>query len=272
MKKKILAVFLILTVACTISLSSCTSTENQKDTFNVGSSPAVEVSTGNGNVVLILGSDGTISVDADLRNTGKVDYEVSQVDDLIIVEAKTRSDSRADLTLTVPENTQFDLSTGNGNISSDGIKAAGAVNNGNGSIALEGVRGDVTVSLGNGDIRLTDAIGYFTLQNGNGSIEFQGELTPGSSSTFTLGNGNIEFQGELTPGSNSTFTLGNGDTTVELAGSPSVALDLETNDGEVITEIDVSVSHMAEGRLVGTIGNGEAMLIVDTGNGNITIK
>ena len=57
-----------------------------------------------------------------------------------------------------------------------------------------------------------------------------------------------------------------------MTGSPSVALDLESNDGEVKSALPVTVTEMSEGRLVGTIRNGEGALTVHTGSGNIAIK
>ncbi len=89
---------------------------------------------------------------------------------------------------------------------------------------------------------------------------------------MNLGNGDITFQGELTRGSDNKFSAGNGSVTVELTGSPSVALDLETDDGEIRVDLPVTTDQQAEGKLVGIIGNGEAALTVRVGKGDITIK
>jgi DUF4097 and DUF4098 domain-containing protein YvlB len=143
------------------------------------------------------------------------------------------------------------------------------MHSGNGAITLEGVRGDAQVSLGNGDITLEDVEGTFTLNDGNGNI-LLGNAT--GSFGLNLGNGDITFRGELTPGSENRFTTGSGSVNVELTGSPSVSLDLETDDGEVKYGASVTVSEMSEDRLVGTIGDGEAALTIRVGSGNITIK
>ena len=251
MKKSIVALLLTLVLFGTISLVACGPTETRTNTFSVGSSPSVEVTVGNGDVSLVVGSEGEITVAAELLNPEKAEYQVFQDGDSITVDAKTRSGSRADVTVTVPGNTEFGLSTGNGNVSTAGVQASGAVNVGDGSIVLERLRGHVFGNAGNGNITLRDAAGSFNLNVGNGSITFQGELTPGGDSRFNVGNGSV---------------------TVELAGSLSVTLDLEAEqEGKVSYDLPVTVSEQSEYRLVGTVGNGEAALTVRTGNGNITI-
>jgi DUF4097 and DUF4098 domain-containing protein YvlB len=125
------------------------------------------------------------------------------------------------------------------------------VHTGSGSITLEKITGDVVGNTGSGGITLSDVLGTFVLNTGNGAIAFRGELPPGSDNAFTTGSGSV---------------------TVELTGSPSVALDLETDDGEVKSDLPVTVEEISKGRLVGTIGDGEATLTVRVGSGDITIK
>ncbi len=270
MKKIIVAVLLALGLFSTMSLVACGPTESRTNTFSVGASPAVDVTVGNGNVSLVVAEEGEIIVTADLRKPDSVEYEVSQDGDLITVNAKTRSGSRADVTVTVPRNTEFELSTGNGNIEVADVQAPGQANigdgkmtlkdmegsynlsNGNGSITLEGVRGDVIASIGNGDITLSDATGSFNLSDGNG---------------------NIRFQGELTSGGNNSFGVGNGSVTAELTGSPSVVLDLEVEQkGKIRCDLPIAETEKSEYRLAGTVGSGEAALKVNIGTGNIIIR
>ena len=263
------AVLLTLVLCGTISLVACASKETRLNTFSVGASPVVEVTVGNGDVSLVVGPEGEITVTAELQKPDRVEYEVSQDGDTITVHAKTRSGSRVDVTVTVPGNTDFGLSTGNGNVDAVGVQAPGRVHSGNGSIMLEQVRGNVEGEVGNGNITLGDVAGSFKLHVGNGNITVRDAI---GSFNLSTGNGSITFQGELPPGSDNTFTTGTGDVTVELMGSPSAALDLESEDGKVRCDLPITISEKSEWRLVGTIGNGEAALTVRTGTANITIK
>jgi len=262
----------LLILLSTISLVACGSAspeETRTNRYSVGSSPAIDVEVGNGNLAVIVGVDGEITVVAELYDLGRIEYGVSQDGDTITVRAKTKSASRADVTLTVPQNCTFELSSGNGRVDAAGLQASGQVNTGNGAIALEQIRGDIQVNVGNGGITLDDVDGYFSVNGGNGNIELRG-----ANGTFKLnvGNGAITFEGELDAGNVSTFNTGSGSVILELTGSPSVALDLETDDGEVKSDLPIAVSEKSQYRLVGILGGGEAELTVRVGSGDIIIK
>jgi len=270
MKKMMVTVLLTLVLLGTMSMVACGPTESRTNTFSVVASPTVEVTVGNGNVSLVVAQEGEIIVTAEMQKPDSVEYEVSQDGDKITVDAKTRSGSRADVTVTVPTNTEFTLSTGNGDVSAVGVQASGSLNSGDGLIKLERVTGDVIGSVGNGDITLRDVVGSFILSSGNGNIILRNAT---GSFISSVGNGDITFQGELSPGSNSTLSVGNGSVTVELMRSPSVALDLEIEqEGKIRVEPPATVSEESDYRFIGTIGNGEAALQVSTGSGDITIK
>ena len=266
------AALALLVIFATISVAACgssSSKETRKNTFSVGSNPVVKVTVGNGDVDLVVGPAGEIAVTAELRDSENVEYEVSQTGDSITVDAKTKRDGSADVTVTAPATTRFEFSAGNGDVSVAGVQASGIVNSGNGSITLEKISGDVVGNTGNGDITLSDVAGSFILNDGNGKITLRDAT---GSFAANLGNGNIAFQGELTGASDKTLTAGNGSVTVELTGSPSVALDLETDDGDIEVGPPVTITQQAEGKLVGTIGTGDATLTVSVGRGNITVK
>ena len=269
MKRAAMVILTILLMSSTVYLIACTSTESVENNFSVGSNPQIHVDVGNGDIDIIVGEEGIINTSATLQKPDKIEYDVTQDGDTITVSATTKSNSRADVTVSVPENCAFILSTGNGRVEVVDLHASGELHSGNGKVALVGVQGNIEVSLGNGDISLEDVKGSFDVYGGNGNI-----VLSGASGSFDLynGNGKIVFQGELIPGSENTFSIGNGPVTVELLGSPSVALDLETEDGEVKSDLPVTVQEKTKHRLVGTIGEGEASLSVHTGNGDITIK
>ena len=123
MKKLAAAMTVCLMLIGVTYLVACGSTiESRTNDFSVGPSPAVQVKVGNGNVTLAVGQEGTIVVTAELQKPESIEYEVSQDGDLVIIEVKTGSDSKADMTVTVPANTKFDLLSGNGNIDITGVQ------------------------------------------------------------------------------------------------------------------------------------------------------
>ncbi len=288
-KTTVPAVLATLAVLAMVSAIACTTpVETRTNSFSVGTSPDVAVEVGSGDVDLVVGAAGEIGVTAELRNPAKVEYEASQEGDSIVVRAKTESDGRADVTLTVPENTRFALTTGSGDVNAVDVQALGQVQTGSGSVNLEGIRGDnVYIATGSGDIVLTNVSGTIVANCGSGQIAVRNSsgsfaLNTGSgrisirhsSGPFALitGSGDVEVHGELTPGSENSVGAGSGSVTIELAGSPSVELDLESDDGEVRVDLQVEVRESSEGRLVGTVGSGDAALTVFTGSGNIVVR
>lgn len=269
MRKVVVTAIVFLLVFSTVSLVACSSCETVEGTFNVGSSPAIDIQVGNGDIEVTVSEDGKISTTAHLRNPDSVEYSATQDGDKVTVIAETDPDGKADITVSVPANCTFSLSTGNGDVTATGLNASGIVSSGNGDAVLEVIQGDIQVHVGNGDITLVDVEGSALVTDGNGDIALQG-----AKGSFALdnGNGKIDFQGELVAGSENSFSLGNGPVTVELLGTPSVALTLETPNGDVIRDLQITVQEMTDELLVGTIGDGEASLSVRTGNGDITIK
>ncbi|HEY33032.1 MAG TPA: DUF4097 domain-containing protein [Dehalococcoidia bacterium] len=288
MKKVIVTVILTLVLLSTVVLVGCAPTETRINNFSVGPNPSVEVTVGNGNVNLVVGTEGQIAITADLKNPDRIDYTVAQVGDVITIIAETETGSRANVTVTVPENTEFVLITGNGNVDVTDVQASGQVNSGNGSIKLQETNGDITGNTGNGSITMSDIEGSYNLNIGNGSIKAtgaagsfwmntgNGDISITDATGFfilSVGNGGISFEGELTPGNDNNVSVGNGSITMEITGSPSLSLDLEIeSQGRVRCDLPVTVSEQSEHRLIGTVGNGEATLIARTGSGNITIR
>lgn len=288
MKKVVVTVTSTLALLSTVVLVGCASTETRINNFSVGQNPSVVVTVGNGNVNLITGSEDEIAVTANLKNPDRIDYTVSQVGDLITIIAETQTGSRANVSVTVPENTRFELNTGNGDVNVTSLQASGQVNSGNGSIKLQETNGDITGNIGNGSITLSDIEGSYDLNIGNGGIKVTGaagsfrmnsgngniSVTDATGSfTLSVGNGGISFEGELTPGNDNNVSVGNGSITMEITGSLSLSLDLEIeSQGRVRCDLPVTVSEQSEHRLIGTVGNGEATLVARTGSGNITIR
>ncbi len=147
--------------------------------------------------------------------------------------------------------TVLDIRVSNGQIDVNGIRESGKLRTSNGRIVLDGVAGEFDVDTSNGGVTIRDATGEFEANTSNGAIDFNGELTPGGRNRMTTSNGSIEvvFQGEA-----------------------SVIVDASTSRGRVRSELPVTATLTEEDRLVGTIGDGEADLFIDTSNGSITIR
>ena len=236
------------------------STEIRDDSYVVGDSPRVVVSGDNGTVVVNPGPDRTVTVHATLRKPGDIEYEITQVGDVINVTAKIDDGGifnfgespGADIAITAPTNTAVELRTSNGNVEVYGMQQSGKVRTSNGKIVLDQVSGDFNIVTSNGGVTIAGAIGSFDVETSNGRIKFDGELASGSSNKMTTSNGSVE---------------------IKLQGTPSVKLDASTSNGSIDTEYPIQTSSPGDKhRLVGTIGAGEAVLLVRTSNGSVVIR
>jgi len=279
---------------------------NRADMFGVGSNPAVNAEIGNGDIELVLGAADSITVTAELKKPESVEYIVTRDGDTITVIAKTRNGSKADVTVTVPVNTTFSLTTGSGDVDVPAVNASGHVSSGSGSLTLVNTDGDVTGSTGSGNVKLTGASGTFRLSTGSENIDMTGvsgtfnqstgsgsitlrdstgsfSLSSGSGNVkaresdgsfgLSSGSGDVEFQGELALGSENNFSSGSGSVTAKLTGSPSVDLDLEIEQkGKVRVDLTATVREQSEHRFAGTVGGGDAALTVRVGDGDIVVE
>jgi hypothetical protein len=230
-------ILFVAIVACIPAFAS--EKETRDDTFSVGATPKIVVSSDNGQINVVTGNEGTINVKATIRRPDDVEYGVVQEGDTVRVEARVRSvwgfgpDPGADITVTLPADANVDLRTSNGAIEVVDIQNSGKLRTSNGRISLENVKGEFEVDTSNGD------------------IGFRGEMTAGGMNQLTTSNGSVE---------------------VTLLGEPSVKLDAATSNGEIICKLPIVATESEVKRLVGVVDGGDAGLVIETVNGSITIQ
>ncbi len=76
----------------------------------------------------------------------------------------------------------------------------------------------------------------------------------------------------MTAGGMNQLTTSNGSVEVTLLGKPSVKLDANTSNGEIICKLPIVATESEVNRLIGVVGGGDAVLIVKTSNGSITVQ
>ncbi len=267
------AVLALASTACTTQSAVSTQTDN----FTVGKSVTLKVNTLGGRIEVAAGSDNVVTVTAELRDIRRIDYEVIQSGDEIIVTAeKTHSwwfpagNTAADISVTVPAATALRLKTSNGEISVQGTTGGGILDTSNGTIRLEQVEGDFEAGTSNGAVDIQTIKGSASVKTSNGRVALQdgtGEFNVRTS------NGAIVFSGELTPGGSNRLVTSNGRIEVELQGVPSVTIDASTSNGEIKhPDVAILATQTDSDHLVGTIGAGQADLFIETSNGDVVIE
>ena len=255
------------------------SADTRDDTFEVGSSPKLVVNNFNGRITVVAGTQDAIRVQARLKNASQVDYRASQNGDTVTVEAKRKGKTSlfgflgqnggAEISVTAPPSTNVELESSNSRIELRGIEGSGTLRTSNGRIVMEDVRGVLDAATSNSRIELKGMEGSGTLRTSNGRIVIENARGDFNASTS---NGSVSFRGELTPGGKNQLRTSNGSVSVRLEGTPSLKVDASTSNGSIASRLPVLTSP-TEGkhRLIGTIGNGEAELLIRTTNGSVNI-
>jgi DUF4097 and DUF4098 domain-containing protein YvlB len=268
------AAALLMTAGCDELTDDCDDAEieTRDDSFSVGESVTLVVRTANGAIEVRAGSDGEVHVEATLREPEKIDYEVTQDGDTITAEATSgrwRGCMMASFVVTVPADTEVDLDTSNGAIELTGLVGDGRLDTSNGAIRLVDVTGDYRGRTSNGAIRIDGMEGTADIETSNGAVDVadsKGEFD------FHTSNGRISFSGELTAGGDNRLETSNGRVNVELLGEPSVRIDASNSNGDITTNLPLTIESTSRHHLVGTIGDGEADLYVRTSNGDLDIR
>jgi len=232
--------------------------EIRDDSFTVGPSPRLLVTSFNGRVTVNSSSNNTIRVQARLTRADRADYEVRQDGNTVEVKAGMKwlvgktvgRDPGIDVEVTAPSSTGVELITSNGMIELRGMNESGTLRTSNGMIVMEDVSGDFSAHTSNGAIEVTAFKGSVDLDTSNGRISFSGELIAGGRNDMRTSNGDVD---------------------VTLQGTPSIRLDASTSNGTVTSSLPIVAASTGDTHLAGTLGEGEAELTISTSNGSVTI-
>ena len=254
--------------------------DTRYDTFIVGESPRLIINAENGRITVNAGDDGEIHVQTRLKNPSRVDYHVTQDGDTVRVEARKKGktsffgflgmNTGVEITVTTPRDTSVELNTTNGIIELTGVENSGTLQTSNSRIVMVDVKGDFEATTSNSRIELHGAEGSATLRTSNGRIVM--ESVKGDFNAQTS-NGSISFSGEMTPGGDNQMKTSNGSVRVKLQGTPGLKIDATTSNGSINNSLpDMVASIQEKNHLVGTVGDGEAQLAIQTSNGSVSIE
>jgi DUF4097 and DUF4098 domain-containing protein YvlB len=250
------------------------------DSFVVGELPRVVVKNDNGRVKCEVGDDEVVRVSATMKNPRSVKYDVSQDGDVITVEAKSKGKASllgflgqggsADIVVVAPRKTVLDVGTSNGVIEVSGFESESSIKSTNGRLAAQGMIGRLDASSTNGRISLNACEGDLIVRSTNGRIAV--EDAQGSINASTV-NGRLSFSGELVSGGSSELKTVNGRVDVRLLGQVSLKIEASGGHGRLKSDLPgLEVTGRRGRKLEGTVGEGEAELMVRTVNGGIRIN
>ena len=272
------AVLLILTLIATACTAGAVEKSVQTDIFRIGKSATLVVVSDGGRVDVSAGPPGVIVVQSSIQNPDKLVYEVRRDGDTIFVTAKRQPGLRnlakvnipsVDIIITAPSTTFVDVTTANGDLQIEGMRASGKLATSNGTITLEDVEGDFYGGTVNGDININSMSGNASLETTNGEVNVKRGR---GAFELATGNGTIYFQGELTPGGRNGFITSNGDVVIKLDGELSLRVLASAVNGSVVSSLLLSAGSRDESNISGIIGAGEAELVINAANGTVTLE
>ena len=262
MRKNIWAAVLV-TIAALAATTVARADEGTKK-FTVSGKAELRVETSDGSVTLRSGEGKTI--DARVTTTGwRIGPEEVRVIDRQLgdrVELEVRlphfhwnlGHRSVRIELTVPQESNLEIRTSDGDITAEGVKGDLHFSTGDGNIRAESLEGALDASTGDGNLTVDGRFDRLHLKSGDGRL--QARVNPGSKMAEDW-----------------FLRSGDGDVTVRLPGNFAADLSLHTGDGHIQLDFPVSVSgSMRESDIRGKLNGGGLTLSIHTGDGSIHVE
>ena len=212
------------------------------------------VEIGRGSVTIVATDTTESSVEVTGRDAESVRVEQSG-DQISVVAPKQRTgflagDSRLDVSVTVPTDSDLAVRTGSADITVDGVVATSRIRSGSGEVQVDTFGGPAVVETGSGAIRVAEARSELRIKSGSGDISLG---HTGSSVAVSTGSGDVEIGTSNGP---TVVKTGSGDLTVVDAQSD---VSLTTGSGDLL------VRKALRGRVTAKGASGDVRLGIAAG-------
>ena len=176
-------------------------------------------------------------------------------DQISVVAPKMRTgflsgDSRLDVTITIPTDSDVVLRTGSADITVDGTVGTSQVRSGSGDVQVEAFGRPSVVETGSGDIRIDDARAELRIKSGSGNVNIG---AAGAAVAVSTGSGDVEIGTSSGP---TVVKTGSGDLKVVDALSD---VSLTTGSGDLV------VRSAQRGRITAKGASGDIRLGIPAG-------
>lgn len=249
--------------------------------------PTIHVTTNDGRVMVHRGGAGTVSTRIefkvkvwgwsseprepliDLQQNGDVVTIVAKERGSVVVFGGISEDFTIDVT--VPEDCDLDVSSGDGSIEVDSGKGRYNLTTSDGHITANGLRGEIRMVTQDGSISGEGLDGALEARTGDGHVEVNGRFDRLS---VHSGDGRVEvtaIKGSR-PVAPWSVTTTDGSLTMRIAQDLAVMLDASCGDGRLSVDLPVNVSGgLTRHTLRGQLNGGNQPLKLRTSDGNLTV-
>lgn len=215
-------------------------------------------------------------------------------------------DASADLIVRVPRGRRVAVVLAVGAVTVSNVDGDLLVDARSAPVTATGTRGALSIAVGSGSVQVTNAEGDLNLDTGSGAVEvfgFRGgplSIDTGSGDvtgsqlestevSVETGSGDIRLTGvgapslSLETGSGAVtaelrqdiasleVNTGSGDIAIRAPASLGAALEVETSSGDIDTDFPLQVTRRGRDHVVGTIGDGNGTIEIQTGSGEIRL-
>jgi DUF4097 and DUF4098 domain-containing protein YvlB len=269
-----------------LAAASSASAEQWTKKYTGGGKPLLHVSTDDGNINIVPGPAGEIQADVQANGysiPGDVHVSESQVGDAVRLDVKVPSmhfhlfgstHNSVSVTLHVPPDSDLDVSSGDGNVTSQPVSGNIHIITGDGNITVTGTKGNLKLHTGDGNIQGADIDGSLDADTGDGRVQVRGRF---DSLNLKSGDGSIDADataGSKIPGGGGwTLHTGDGRVNLRLPSDFTADLSVHTGDGHISLDFPVTVAGSLSGSSIhGKMNGGGGPLTVTSGDGSIRIE
>ncbi len=184
-----------------------------------------------------------------------------------------------------------DADTGSGNVEVDGVTGEVRADTGSGNVEIANVTGDVSADTGSGNITITDVqAGDINADTGSGNIRLQRvtgdinadtgsgniigrDIVSGAHISADTGSGDVRFEGDLSGVRQIEIDTSSGDVVLDMSAYPGMTITIETGSGSIDVDLpDLQTLRSRRSFFRGTVGDGSADVVIDTGSGSVRIR
>ncbi|HTD22770.1 MAG TPA: DUF4097 family beta strand repeat-containing protein [Terriglobales bacterium] len=254
-------IFLAVSVFLVLALPAVA--DEWKKDYAISAKPDVHLSTGDGSVEFITWERKQVSVSVLTEgwqiNSDGVRIEERQVGDRVDVEIHTPHNGwfclfcnrSIHVNITLPQDGNLDLHTGDGSIKGSRLHGAMYLNTGDGSIHIEDADGQLSARSGDGGIHVDGRFDALRIETGDGSIH--ADINRGSKMAGSW-----------------YMHSGDGSIDLRLPQDFSANLDARTGDGSIQSDLaSLSDADTHRNSLRGKLNGGGPLLELRSGDGSI---
>ena len=263
-----------------------------EQTFQVGDVPQLTIDNFAGDVTLVGGQPGAITVVAVkhvafVGNADRIEVILQPQEGGLLIETKKPAsmiNAWVTLNIRAPAGTVLDLKTGSGTVDVSGINGGAKVHTGSGAVTAHDLKGSVDLQTGSGRVNAVTISGPLHVDTGSGQVDLEavvGEINAHTGSggmdvrlstgpvRLETGSGGINYQG--TPEGDCRFQTGSGGITLRLPSDLNAQVDLHTGSGSIDVGYPVEGTQSRQD-VKGTIGSGgDTNIWAQTGSGSINL-